>query len=122
MSTKETRKRYFAEYHRQCPVVPGQKRSRFNVMGYEEKCVAAEHVLKDRVGEMMNEACFVAWMSKPENGGLSALEASAEFSKRRKCKDSIFDEDGGEKYPGRVWVKTKDQVVFRDSWTKSKEL
>ena len=60
------------------------------------------------------------WAAKPKNGGLDAETAKVDFDKLCNTPCAMTDNFGSEKFPKRVWVKTRDLVTFQDKYSKAK--
>ena len=58
------------------------------------------------MGEMMNEARYIKWVEKAENGGLDVEEGKLEFKRLCNRPEAITDMKGPQKYKQRVWVHT----------------
>ena len=83
----------------QCPgdVKSSSKMKAFPVLQYQVKVTSEHEQIRDGVMEMMHEAAFVHWASKPKNKppqGMTQEEARQEFRRLVSLEDSIVDFEG----------------------------
>ena len=109
-------------YHLKCPdAAAGKRRKPPAMLELQEIVRTITSVIRDDVGEMMHEAAFVHWATKPKNLGLSFKEAEARFKELLEEGDAITDDEGPPKSMRRVRVKVKSLVTYRDAFEKSKQ-
>ena len=112
-------------YHVRCsPEVTGlsrNKRNGFVVAQYISEVRQAEQLLVDGVYEMLNIVAYEKFKGLPENGGLDAEEARAQFHNLVKDPSNISDLLGPTpKLARRVAVKVKDVITVRDLQEKAR--
>ena len=119
MADPKKRKALFKAYHARCPEKASKKRETFYIAQYREEIRLTESHIHDEIGRMMNIAAYTDWAMLPANGGKSAIEADMEFKRMMAEEDAVTDDEGGEKYPKRVWVKTDTIIKKRkDFWSR----
>ena len=122
-----------ASYFELCPEatddggpVTGRKRGVWSLVKYVERVTAASGIIKDVLGEMMWEKLWIEHAQTARGGKLREEEAAKQWLEwmdaiKRRDKNVRYDHGGPDGKP-RVWVKTQDLIIERNSYMKSKEI
>ncbi|CAE7366870.1 unnamed protein product, partial [Symbiodinium sp. CCMP2456] len=98
----------------------GRKRGQWSVVRYMERVTAATGLVKDAVGEMMWFKLYVEFAQTTRGGRLSDDQAVAKWRQWEEQKnrgDQILHDFGGpDNSKLRFWVKTADQLIYRDGF------
>jgi hypothetical protein len=111
-----------AVYHQRCPEKDaGGKRGKFIMAEYIEEYEASTEILKDDVGEMMEEEEFIEFCKTVKGGKLTFAQAQTKWCLLKDSKGDNYHDFGGKGGDIRFRVTVKDTVVFRNAFRHTKE-
>ena len=110
-----------ATYKKRCPDTgTGGRRGTFSLAEYKEEFETSTEILKDDVGEMMNEEEFMDYCKTCKGGKLTTAAAALKWlTMKDNKKEYISDYKHGEL---RFRVSVKDVVTFRNAYKRSKKI
>ena len=105
VSCPENRLKMVTQYNLRCPThtLGAGPRGGFPILQYRKELTMEKALMKDGISEMMSEIAYQHFASKPKNGGLSPLEASAKWHEKHSATGAVTDSLGeNPKYPARL--------------------